>query len=563
MNSLQESSNIKIDLEKPIFSHDLLHRKKIGAFYTPLTVSSALTNWGIRSSSDLVFEPCFGGCTFLEAAVLCFERLGNNTPENNLFGCDIDPLAFKYLEKKTNLNCSLGNFVEKDFLEYSDQENQVGKFDLIVGNPPYIKHSSFSASQRKTAMDVARNADVTIHGRANLWAYFIVHALNFLNPNGRLGFVLPGSFLYADYSIKIKKLLLSKFRFVTALTVSERLFVTEGTEETTVVLLAEGFGTPSLNKELSIRCMDSVSELSKFLDAKTAEITGPATAYPGHGLIPIDVGTLCHRIASTEGMRTLKQVASLRIGLVTGDKPYFVKTHSEWEKLEISESYLQYIMPLSQYVPGLTIEQSDRKEHLNGNVRCLGLRTGATTNNVAVTRYLDSYPRDKREKNATFKRRALWHQFNDIHDTPDAFFVFMADNGPRIILNNADATCTNAMYRCSFLEHVTSIQKKIIALSMCTTFTQLFAEIVGHPRGSGALKLEPSSALKLALFLPDDRSDSTVDSVFLKVNEELKKGNNVKASELADEFLFNKGELALALPTLKSALQIVRNRRIR
>jgi adenine-specific DNA-methyltransferase len=544
-------------------SHDIGHRKKIGAFYTPLSVSTALSNWGIRTSTDLVLEPCFGGCTFLEAAVSRLNALGNTAPEANLFGCDIDPLAFSYLKTRIKPATIAGHFFQQDFLEYSPEQCSAGKFDLVIGNPPYIRHSNFSAKQRHTVAQAMRTAGAQFHGRANLWAYFVVHALQFLKSDGRLALVLPGSFLHADYSYAIREFVRSKFSHVVAFTLAERLFVTEGTEETTVVLLAEGFGKPALDNEFMVRCVENTDELTSLIVDWPAGISAKEMAFPGHGLVPSDVGELHQNLASLPDMRLLREMANVRIGLVTGDTPYFVKSRSEWRQLKIDSRHLKYIMPRSQYVPGIAVSLNDSRQHIENDIRCLALWTPSAPRSEILLEYLATYPMAKREQNSTFRRRPIWHQFRDAHGAPDAFFVFMVDQGPRIILNPAEADSTNSMYRIFFNSDVSLTQMKLVALSTYTTFTQLAAEIIGYPRGSGALKLEPSSTLKLALFLPTNRNSTAIDEVFKMVDGKLRQGDTAGARSIADAFLFNEGKLKAALPFLRAGLQIVRSRRMR
>lgn len=560
---LENEADLGIKPDFGVKSHDIGHRKKIGAFYTPLSVSTALSNWGIRLPTDLVLEPCFGGCTFLEAAVARLRGLGNTTPEANLYGCDIDPLAFSYLRTRVKPATIAGHFFQQDFLDYSPGQCSAGKMDLVIGNPPYIRHSNFSAKQKETAAQTINAAGVSLHGRANLWAYFVVHALQFLKPGGRLALVLPGSFLYADYSAAIRQLIRSKFERVMAFTLAERLFLTEGTEETTVILLAEGFGKLALSDRIMVQCLESTKELTSLMDKWPVDINVQEVAYPGHGLVPADVGKLHQSLASLPNMYSLSDLASVRIGLVTGDTPYFVKSRSEWRRHKIENCHLKYIMPLSQYVSGIAISLDDCRHHTKDDVRCMALWTPSVPRNKLLVEYLSTYPKDKKDKNSTFRRRPIWHQFGDAHGTPDAFFVFMTDLGPRIILNSAEVNSTNSMYRVYFHDEVTATQMKLIALSMYTTFTQLAAEIIGHPRGSGALKLEPSSALKLMLFLPKNRSLTDINVAFNMVDERLRQGDAAGARLCADAFLFNDAELAAALPVLHSGLQTVRSRRIR
>lgn len=564
MSSVLENHNKpKMPVDVEVKSHHISHRKKIGAYYTPLTVSTILSTWGIRSADDLVLEPCFGGCTFLEAAIARLSKLGHPSPESNLFGCDIDPLAFSYLKTRIKPTKIAGHFFEEDFIKFKPEQLAQGKVDLIIGNPPYIRHSSFSINQRERVATFVKSASFKIHGRANLWAYFVLHALQFIKNGGRLALVLPGSFLYADYSASVRAYLNSNFESVTALTLAERLFVSEGTEEATVILLAEGFGRPSQQGDVRITCVENVDDLEVLVGEWQEKGALIEQAYPGHGLVPVEVGALHKKISFAPEMSTLGDIATIRIGLVTGNTPYFIKCKSEWKRLNINGRFLRYILPRSQYVHGVSIDAEDCTEHINRDVRCLALWTPVLPREKNLVNYLNSYPTKEFNNNSTFKRRSIWHRFSDGYGLPDAFFVFMAEYGPRIVLNRAQVNVTNSMYRVFFKKEISVSAMKLAVVSMCTTFSQLAAEINGHPRGSGALKLEPSGASNLTLYLPSDRSTEEIDEAFDLVNRKLRTLDAEGARHAADAFLFNKNELSAALPLLRTGLDIVRQRRIK
>lgn len=126
--------------EARVEPHDISHRRKIGAFYTPINVTTVLCEWGIGSTEDKVLEPCFGGCTFLEASIARLSALGQAKPADNLFGCDIDPLAFTYLRNRVAATRE-DHFLACDFLTVTPADFGDQKFDLAIGNPPYIRHS--------------------------------------------------------------------------------------------------------------------------------------------------------------------------------------------------------------------------------------------------------------------------------------------------------------------------------------------------------------------------------------------------------------------------------------
>ncbi len=90
-------------------------RRKLGAFYTPERLSQILSNWVIRSGSDTVLEPSFGGCGFLQAARNRLSALGCASPRSQIYGCDIDPVAFDYLANTLGSPVDLMRFIQSDF----------------------------------------------------------------------------------------------------------------------------------------------------------------------------------------------------------------------------------------------------------------------------------------------------------------------------------------------------------------------------------------------------------------------------------------------------------------
>ncbi|SHN44753.1 N-6 DNA Methylase [Duganella sacchari] len=542
-------------------SHTISHRRTIGAFYTPITVSTALSNWGIRSKEDRVLEPCFGGCTFLEAAIERLKSFGHTRPEMNLFGCDLDPLAFQYLKTRVATDGLKSNFFLQDFMSFEFENlNQKEKFDLVIGNPPYIGHGKFGKSQREILDAWRKLHGITIDRRASLWAYFVIHALHFLKPGGRIAWVLPGSFLHAKYATSIREALHAAFSNVAAITIAERLFISEGTEETTVVLLADGYKRPPQREYISVTCVDSVDDFVNLLKTDDQTNTQPEQIYPGHGMVPHEAGEAHFAISEGDSIIDLGDIATLQIGLVTGNTKFFVKSKSDWKTEDVEARHLQYILPQSKWVSGINLTSVDTEIQISNDVPCLALNSPASPRAERLVRYLQSYDADLILKNATFGKRPHWFRFAD-DKIPDAFFVFMASLGPRIILNSVSCNATNSVYRVFFKDDVSLSMQKLAAISIHSTFSQLSAEIVGHARGSGALKLEPSSAHKIRLSMPDNLSENTINTAFNAVDAALRKRSWEEARKLADRLLFGNDTEKLAL--LDRGLLTVRNRRMR
>ena len=542
--------------------HAISHRRKIGAFYTPLNVATILCNWGVREKNDVVLEPCFGGCTFLEALSIRFRSLGQAAPAGQLFGCDIDPLAFKYLENFGDISTQHANFILSDFLSISELDIPE-KFNLIIGNPPYIRHSKLDLRQKATLAAWLKKYNIRLNGRASLWAYFILHSLNFLKLGGRVAWVLPASFLTSAYSKQVREISAKHFARVSAITLTERLFLVEGTEEATVILLAEGFSDEHESTPISIECVDTIIEMAELVKKwPEYDSVNQTSEQQGSGMLPIESIEFFENFAS-KNLIVLKDLATVQIGLVTGDVPYFIKSKKNWETTGISQKYLKYIMPKTKWVKGISLNVEDQLSHVENGVPCLALNCPETPRSIPVKEYLKRYEKADISANVTFGRRKVWHYFFD-EKIPDAFLVFMTHLGPRMVINNAKANCTNSLYRVFFKSKSSRASKKLFAISLNTTYSQFSAELIGQGRGSGALKLEPSHAQLLRLYIPDNKSVAAINACFNEIDELLRSGQFDEARTKADSFIFSDEEnFDQILPTLEHGLRIGRARRMR
>jgi methylase of polypeptide subunit release factors len=538
------------------------HRKKaLGAYYTPSQVSQALCDWAIRSPAESILEPCFGGCTFLEASVQRLSSLGASSPASNIYGCDIDPTAFRYLKERVPDLSGSAQFVLKDFLSLRPHDLGLDGVDAVVGNPPYVSLQKMSPEARAAVASWEAHYGQMIARRASVWVHFTLHSLNFLKQGGRLAWVLPGSFLTAKYSYAARASLLSSFSKVAFVTLAERLFLEEGTEERTVIVLAEGYGAQTTTTSSISVCLDEMSELQKFVDSWEQIDWGQPVVSSSAGLVPSRSANLVASLSDHPFVKKLGDLADVEIGVVAGDTKFLIKNRAGWDALKISGAHLRYIVPQSRRLEGIVLRAKDKIQHEVDGARCQALHATANARSEALKNYLKSYPDEARSKNATFVKRAVWHRFLD-EKIPDAFFVFMTHMGPRLVLNNAKANATNALYRVKF-KHGAKKYEKLVAIAMQTTLTQLAAELLGHYRGSGALKLEPSDVRRLPIFLPQG-NDFDVNRVFVRIDKLTREGSIDEARKCADAFIFaGFKDVRKNLEAMQEDLIIARRRRVR
>ena len=151
---------------------------------------------------------------------------------NNIYANDIDinaitiartqielllkPLIDKVRLEEENFEFKGINFTSYDFV--FEQENFNCKFDLIIGNPPFVtmygKRSKGMTEKKReyfNAFDFVKNKKGT--NKFNLNMFFIENSLKLLNFNGIMSFILDISFLEDAY-VNLREYLLNRTKIL-------------------------------------------------------------------------------------------------------------------------------------------------------------------------------------------------------------------------------------------------------------------------------------------------------------------------------------------------------------
>jgi hypothetical protein len=488
---------------------------------------------------------------------------GNPNPLDNIYGCDIDSEAFLHLAERFPGAERGAQFLKKDFMALGHSEFPIRGFDSVVGNPPYIASERFSDSQKESLKNWSQGeCGGILRGKPSLWAYFVIHGATFLRHGGRMAWILPGSFTSSHYAKILHAWLKSKFARCLAISVAERLFISEGTEESTVVLLADGYLLAS-TKENSVISWDECDlsvEIPEAIDRWEQQEVNQSAAVGR--IASIAAYQSLARLTTKFGAKPLRHFADVTIGLVTGDTPFFVRRPSAWARAAVTPVNLSPIAPKSKWVKGVLIDTQELGSFLHRDVPCLMLNPRQITQSVQAM--LDAYSAKRIADNATFKKRRHWFRPDDSR-IPDLFGVFMTHLNPRAIVNIAGVNCTNSYYRINLRARSSyRLRSKLIAISLQTSVAQLAAELTGRVRGSGALKLEPSEFKELPVFVRDGHDPKDVTFTFSRMNRMLLNGDEDGARDAADIFVFGPGAGANeALLVIREGIKVARKKRRR
>ena len=186
-------------------------RKVNGAFFTPTYVVDFIINEVQPSEDDKCLDPSCGCGAFLVGLVEFYQRKYNKSIKKivseNIFGSDI--LAYNVQRAKLILVIYALQFNEvlddDDFNIYhqdSLKSNWENKFEIIVGNPPYVKYQDLSDEYRAYLI---KNWKSIKNGTFNLYFAFFELGHNLLSQNGKLGFITPNNYFTSLAGLSLRQ----------------------------------------------------------------------------------------------------------------------------------------------------------------------------------------------------------------------------------------------------------------------------------------------------------------------------------------------------------------------
>jgi adenine-specific DNA-methyltransferase len=501
-------------------------RRLLGAYYTPEDVARLLAQWAVLGEGGSVLDPSFGGCAFMQAAASHLKRKGHRHPGRHVFGVDVDDSCLRYVRESPDL--IEHNVVFRDFLSIRPYDLPGAPFQAIVGNPPYVRHHWLTDERRVVARRIAEESGQRLPETASLWAYFVLHALVFLEPRGRLAMLVPEAILQADYASAVRAALRHHFETVRLIHLRERLF--QGTDEPVVVIAAESFGGSGALHVLSV---DTADELSAVLHGKATSTRG--TTLPNGRRITADALKVLATVESSKSTRTFGGMATTHIGLVTGANSHFIRAAEELAGIGVPARARVPILSRTKWLAGLEFTSADHKGLVDDGARAFLVRPTPTLESLpGVRQWIEEGVQSGVNTRYKCAKREPWFRV-ELLEKPDAFVTSTRLGPPLLVLNRTTLRCTNALYAATWNAEC-DLPPEVVAVGFMTTLVALWSEVHGRRYGGGVLKLDLTTLAKLPVPIVSEAA-----SAFGPVNEALRRGDERGARNLADDAVLRDG----------------------
>lgn len=534
---------------KPIEGYNKLR----GGYYTPDKISEFIAEWAIRTTSDSVLEPSCGDGSFLSAITARYRELGASDEQihNNVLGIELDDIeAEKSARYGTTVVC-------KDFFTYYQEkiEDQT-QFDVIVGNPPFIRYQNFTEEYRKIAFALMNKHGFQPNRLTNIWLPFLMLSCKALKPTGRVGMVIPAELFQVDYAAEARQFLSTFFDKLTLVTFKRLVF--DDIQQEIILLLGER----GCDKN-GIRVVE-LDDMADLIIQGQECLENAELKEPDHSrdkwikyYLSNEELKLLKRLGNDERISNATDLFEVNVGLVSGENDFFIMNQERVEKFNLQRSVVP-IISRSEQLKGIQLKNEDYNNLIVSGKKVFFFSPG----NEELDALSDEqkayiYWGEEKGFNQNYKCRIRpkWYHVSQTWYA-DAFLIRQAHLYPRMILNEKKALVTDTLHKIRFLD---GVDGKQVASAFLNTYTFALSETLGRSYGGGVLTFEPGEMRKIRIPM---RMADQLD--FEKIDAWQRQGEIEKILKYTDSILLHKG-LNLTdteIKLLHSVWKKLRNRRM-
>jgi hypothetical protein len=327
---------------------DADERNRTGQFATPprLAVDIATyawEHWKHRADTVRFLDPALGTGSFYSALRQVF-------PADLIqaaAGIELDPLladAAASLWGPSGFEVVRGDFT-KSKAPLPDQ-----RFNLILTNPPYVRHHHLSREEKQRLQSVvARDLGIKLSGLAGLYCYFLLLGDKWLADGGLAVWLIPSEFMDVNYGQAVKRYLTHQVKLlhIHRFSPSEVQF-SDALVSSAVVVFEKSPPSPGQTVLFTLGGTLLEPQASQRLPLSLLRKTRKWTSYPEASQQP---GVP----ASVPGI-TLGDLFTIKRGLATGANDFFIIPKEQADRWVIPATITKPILPSPRHLPLQVIE---------------------------------------------------------------------------------------------------------------------------------------------------------------------------------------------------------------
>jgi len=329
-----------------------LERNRLGQFATPTELAADMLTYAkqlLPKDTKIRFlDPAIGTGSFFSALLRTFsaERIANAV------GYEVDrDHAQQALGIWGNelLNLHIADFTRSIPPEMDDE-----KANLLICNPPYVRHHHLSREDKPRLQKLVEHyAHIKLSGLAGLYCYFLGIAHVWIAENGIAGWLIPSEFMDVNYGEQIKQYLLDR---VTLLRIHRfnpiDLQFQDALVSSSMIWFKKAKPPANHTVECSYGGTLAVPEIASSIS------TGILRSTPKWTRLPFVEKAEKHRIPPTTWLDQrsekdgliLSDLFEIKRGLATGANKYFLLHEDQIMRHAIPSDILTPVLPSPRYL---------------------------------------------------------------------------------------------------------------------------------------------------------------------------------------------------------------------
>ncbi|MEG1502449.1 MAG: class I SAM-dependent methyltransferase [Synergistaceae bacterium] len=509
---------------------DSTEQKLRGAYYTPLQLSNAMV--GLFASEDIgeILEPSCGDGVFIDS--LMQNQMLN--AKNSITAIEIEKAEAQKVAQVYANNKNV-NVINTDFFDFYEENYKVKRYNLILGNPPYIRYQYLTEKQRAIQSKILVDHGMKSNKLINAWVCFLVACVQMLADNGKIAFVVPAEILQVAYAEDLRLFLSSQLSKITLITF-EKLIFPDIQQEVVVFIGEKG----KQEKGIRIIEMNDLSDFSKLDLSKNGyqklqHVKEKWTKY----FISSKEIEIIQDIRTDARFVKLSDLGVINVGITTGNNDYFSVDQATVEEYELKPIVLPLI-GRSSHAHGIYFTQDDWIKNVNSGKKAMLVNFSDDSMDKLLPKHVKYILKGEKEKqNIGYKCsiRENWFVVPSVW-VPDAFFLRRNNLYPKFVLNRCGAVSTDTMHRIKFNEDVDA---ETAMLSYYNSISFAFTELCGRSYGGGVLEILPGEVGNIMLPIIKELDEDTKKYLLKEIDDVVRKNEDIEqALNLVDNHLLVK-----------------------
>lgn len=511
---------------------NISNQKLRGGYYTPKAIADFLCQWSIDINTERILEPSCGDGNFIESAILRFKELEieGEDLKDRIKGIELlEEESEKAKARAADLGLNSKTVINNDFFHHISS-NGSEKYDVVIGNPPFIRYQNFPEEHRKLAIEMMQNLGLNPNRLTNIWVPFLVVSASLLKENGKMAMVIPAELFQVKYAAETRVFLSNYFERMTIITFKKLVFA--NIQQEVVLLLCEK--KVQHGKGIRVIECENLEEL-KSINFKTIN---------GSDVKPIDHTTekwtkyflnedeinLLKKLKKDERVITCGDIMDVNVGLVTGRNEFFMLKEQQVKEWKL-EKYTIPVVSKSNQLKGITFSEKDFSDNSKAQ-NAIHLFIPPDKDFKKLPKVCQKYIKYGEEQgfNTGYKTRIRkrWYITPSLW-VPDAFALRQVGGYPKLILNKTGASSTDTIHRVRFKD---GVNRDMVAISYLNSLSFAFSEITGRSYGGGVLTFEPTEIREIQIPVLAD-----LDIDFDQIDALMRKREIEKVLDLVDEAL--------------------------